>query len=101
MDTTDTIDLRKLIHTRASATGMHRPLPPDCPYPSNTAEAALWQRRAECEWALTGLRSFVAMGQRAIDDATAKKAEAESNLASTEAEIAAIDAALAKLCQGE
>ena len=41
------------------------------------------------------------MGQRAIDDATAKKAEAESNLASTEAEIAAIDAALAKLCQGE
>ena len=73
---------------------------PPCPYPANTAEAALWQRRAECEWALTGLRSFVDMGQRAIDDAIAKKAESESNLASTEAEIAAIDVALAKLAAG-
>ena len=85
---------------RARAVRHTNPKPPACPYPANTAEAALWQRRAECEWALTGLRSFVDMGQRAIDDAIAKKAESESNLASTEAEIAAIDVALAKLAAG-
>ena len=73
---------------------------PTCPYPAASAEAALWQRRAECEWALPGLASFVAMHQRSIEDAMAKKAQSEAEVVQCEAEIAAIDVALAKLAAG-
>lgn len=71
--------------------------PADCPYPANTAEAALWMRREHSKWALANSHQFVAMAQRGIEDAMAKKAEAEKRVTDCESEIAALTAALEKL----